>query len=365
MGYLTDILYNNRVRRVNKTITYAAAGTDQITVVGPTTHVVIDFRGTNTTGLTLEPSGGMPLVVRRLTAATNRRGMIWDMTGIECELINATFYNGERQQQQVGAAAETGCTWVLPLTLDPGEMCTLTFTMGALADLGATITAYNGVIRLTAVIEQPKTYWGFRGQVLGAAGVVGISAAFTQPQIPIIPGFALCGVGTNVALTSATTIVVNTLYPARAEYLLSHGDDYLIDADCRALRQIMNCRCGAGGRDPLGIAVTDWCGIPHHMLIARCTPVANNDSTQFTYTNCATVTIDDTISKVLYCYVSGAITPDAAITPPATKEVGGGVTLQNPARQLSPSQSIGPAVITAGTSGGTSLFNLRGARTRL
>lgn len=363
MAYLDDVLYNDRVRRVNKTITWAASITDQITVVGPTNRLIITCKGTNTGGTTLEPSGGYPNAFQRILVNTNRRGTIWDISGIEAELISSTFYNAERKNEVAAATAETGVNWVLPLSLDPGEMATITITTGALADIGAAITAWTGaVIRATVVIRQPKTYWGFRAQVLGAAGVVGASTAFTQPQIPIIPGFALCGVGLNIALTSATTIVTAALFPETATFLMSHGDDYLIDADVAAIRALMTARAGAGGYLAAGTSPVNY-GIPWHMVMSRFTPVANNDSTQFTYRNCATASIDAQISKVCYVYVTGMITDDQAIPAPATKNVGGEVALQNPARVLSPSQAIGASVIPAGTQGGgTSVFNLRGRR---
>ena len=359
MSYLTDILYNDRVRDVNKTFAYVANQTDQITVVGPTTHVVIHFKGTTTTAHTLEPSAGIVRIIQRVVAQTNRRGTIWDSTGVELEAISSAFYNNERKiDTQAGGATEDGFVWVLPLGLDPGEMCTFTFTYGALLDIGASITALVATLRMTVVIAQPKTYWAFRGQPMGASGVIALNAQFTQPQIPIIPGFALCGGLTNVALTDAVTLVTN-INRSPLHILLSHGDDFLINARYDALRALMICRTGAGGTYPTSVALTDYCGIPWHILAWRHTPVANNDSTQLTITNAGVATFGAAYSRVVYFYITGAITQQDAIIPPATAEVGGGVTLQQPGRVLSTSQNVGSAVVPAGTGGGTSIFNLR------
>lgn len=358
-------LYNDRVRRVSKTIAWAAGTQDQITVVGPTTHVIIDFHHTTAGGFTLQPSGGTPNAWTRIMAQTNRRGTIWDVSGIELEGINAMWFNGDRSSQTAGViATETqGGAWVVPLTLDPGEMCTLNFTAGALADVGAAVTGIAGTLRVSVIIAQPKTYWAFRAQVAGVNGALANATPFTQPQIPIIPGFALCGGGFNIGATDAVTIVTNLIFPLRSTLLLSQGDDYLIDADFAALRAVMCARASSGTYLEAGTQAVARYGIPWHMCSWRHTPVANNDSTTLTwYNGTGLATFGPRLTRFCYYYISGAITPDMAITPPATKEVGGGVTLQNPARQLSPSQSIGPSVIPAGTAGGTSLFNLRGSR---
>jgi hypothetical protein len=360
MSYTQDILYNDRVRKVNKTIAYVANQTDQITVVGPTTEVIIHMKGTTTTAHTLNPSAGIVRIVNRVVAQTNRRGTIWDMSGVALEAVSSTVFNGERKiDTAAGGATEDGFVWVIPCGLDPGEMCTFTFTFGALLDIGASITALVATLRMTVVIAQPKTYWAFRDQTMGASGVIGVGADFTQPQIPIIPGFALCGGLANTAITDATVIVTN-ITRTPLNILLSHGDDYLINAHYDPLRALAIARTGAGGHDPAQVALTDWCGIPWHILPWRHTPVANNDSTQLTITNGPTATFGAGYSRVVYIYNTGMITREDAIVPPATKEVGGGVTLQSPGRVLSTSQNVGSAVVPAGTQGGTSIFNLRG-----
>lgn len=360
MGYMEDILYNYRVRRVNKTYTFAAGGTDQITVVGPCTEVVIHMYGT-TDAHTLEPSAGIVAAISRFVVSTNRRGTIWDMMGTEMEALSLQMFGGTQKTDTAGGYARDGFTWVLPLTLDPGEMATCTITFGALTDVASDLAGWTGVLRLSVVIQQPRSYFAFRGQVLGASGVIALNAQYTQPQIPIIPGFALCGGAVNSAITDATTIVTALTWTP-AQILLSHGDDYLIDSFYEALRGITLAQLGMGGFLEAGTQAVSRYGIPWHMVAWRHTPVANNDSTQLTITNGATATFGPHHSRVAYVYVSGAITKDAAIPVPATKEVGGQVTLAQPARVISPSQAIGPAVIPAGTQGGTSLFNLRGMR---
>jgi len=361
MGYMEDILYNYRVRRVTKTYTYAAGGTDQITVVGPCTEVVIHAYGT-ADAKTLEPSAGIVALVSRFVVQTNKRGTIWDMMGTEMEAMSLTMFGGTQKNDTLAGSARDGWSWVLPLTLDPGEMATCTITWGAVTDCASDLAGWTGVLRMAVVIQQPKSYFAFRGQVLGASGVIGVGAQYTQPQIPIIPGFALCGGLVNSAITNATTIVTNLTWTP-AQILLSHGDDYLIDALYESLRAINLAQLGMGGFDEAGVQLTARYGIPWHMLAWRHTPVANNDSTQLTITNGATATFGPHHSRVAYIYISGAITKDAAIQVPSTAEVGGQVTLAQPARVISPSAAIGPAVINAGTQGGgTSLFNLRGTR---
>jgi hypothetical protein len=194
---------------------------------------------------------------------------------------------------------------------------------------------------------------------MGASGVIAANADYTQPQIPIIPGFALVGGGTNTAITNCTTLVTNLLRTP-THVLLSHGDDYLINARGESLRALMIARTGAGGTDPVSVALTDWCGIPWHVLAWRHVPIANNDSTQLTLGNGPTQTFGPRLSKVVYFYATGAITREMAIPTPKAEEVGGGVTIQQPQRSLPASATPGPALIKQ-NNGGT-ILNLRGIR---
>lgn len=362
MGYMQDLLYNYRIRRVIKTYTFAVGGSDQITVVGPCTEVAITAYGTADQHI-LEPSAGIIALLSRFVVQTNRRGTIWDMKGTEMEALSLCMYGGQQKNDTAAGTAADGWSWVLPLTLDPGEMATCSITWAAATtDASSDLTGWTGVLRMAVVIQQPRSYFAFRGQVMGASGVIALDADYTQPQIPIIPGFALCGGLTNTAITNCTTIVTNlTRTPARI--LLTHGDDYLIDAPYDALRAINLAQLTVTGFLEAGTQLSARYGIPWHMLHWRHTPIANNDSTQLTITNGPTATFGPHMSRVAYIYISGLITKDMAIQLPATAEVGGQVTLAQPARVLSPSQSIGPAVIGAGSQGGgTSLFNLRGRR---
>jgi len=349
---MPDQFYNKRIRRVNKVIPWVTGGSDYVTIVGPTTAVGINFHGT--TGVhAIDPSGGVANIITRCVVQTNRRGTIWDLNGCTMELFNRMFWNGEPKVDTAGGSIDDGFSWVLPLSLDPGEMATMRIDLGTLLQISGNIAALAGNLCFDVEIGQPKSYFAFRDSPWGVGGVVGIGAAFTSPQIPIVPGFALTGETLNTAITDRVTVVTNLLYTP-AYVLLQHGDDYLIDVWARHLRAYMVKRCYAGGHLWAGGVVTSY-GIPWHMLGWRHTPVANNDATQLTITNGPTATFGNLLTRVGYIYISGAITKDQSVQPLATAQVGGEVALAQPARALSATQ-------TAGTGMGApvkSWFNLR------
>jgi hypothetical protein len=340
---MPDQFYNKRIRRVNKVIPFVAGGSDYITVVGPTTAIGINFHGTGDNH-TVDPSGGMALVVTRCVAQTNRRGTVWDMSGPTMELLNRMFWNGEPKVDTVAGSVDEGFSWILPFSLDAGEMATLRFDMGTLAQICSTadLAGLAGNLCFDVEVGQPKSYFAFRDSPWGVGGVVGLGAQFTSPQIPIVPGFALTGETLNSAITNATTVITNVLYTPNY-VLLQHGDDYLIDVWARHLRAHMVKRCYAGGHLWAGGVVTSY-GIPWHMLGWRHTPVANNDATQLTITNGPTATFGNQLTRVGYIYISGAITKTQSVAPLATSQVGGEVALQQPARALEATQTAGTAM---------------------
>jgi hypothetical protein len=133
---MPDQFYNKRIRRVNKVIPYVAGGSDYVTIVGPTTSIGIQFHGT-ADNHTVEPSGGMPCAVIRCVVQTNRRGTIWDLSGVTLELLNKMFFNGEPKIDTTAGSVDDGCSWVLPFSLDAGEMATVRIDMGTLAQIAA------------------------------------------------------------------------------------------------------------------------------------------------------------------------------------------------------------------------------------
>ena len=346
---MPDQFFNKRIRRVNKIIPFVAGGSDYFTCVGPTTEIILEMVGT-ADAHTIDPSGGMPCAVSRLVAQTNRRGTIWDMSGVECEMISQAFFNGPAKVDTTAGTTADGVMWVLPLSLDPGEMCTFTVTFGALGDIAGTgdLAGFAANLCPTVVVGQPKSYFAFRGRPWGVGGVVAIGAAFTEPQIPIVPGFALTGEGLNSAITNSTTFVTNALFTP-AYVLCQHGDDYLIDTWARALHAYMikrayAGRCHATGAEEVVAADPAFEGPPWCMTVWRHTPVANNDATQLTITNGPTATAIDHITRVLFIYISGAITKEQSVAPLSTPQVGGEVTTQQPARALEATQTAGTAM---------------------
>jgi len=342
--------FEKRTRRVQKQITMACltgASQDTLTIVGPCTDLVISVRNTGTDAYTPNAQGvGVENYITRLTASSNIRGTLIDCGGEVLVGFSRSIFNTAAPDNTSGA--EQGFEVNIPMGLDAGELCTITVswplvvaaTPSAICvtgDMGA--AGYtNPVFRATVVLGQPSTYWAIRESPLGAAGVATANVRSQQPQIPIVPNFALVGVLAIMAQTALTTVLTDATL---GEMIMVQGDDYLLDDFCR------NIKCFHGTRM--------YNAIPAGMLFARFTPVANDQSTQLVFI-VNTTTIAQ--SQVGYLYQSGKITSGgiSVAAPQYQAGISGEVSMQQPQRAL-PQIAPGPPLKQGGS--GLQLLNLR------
>lgn len=360
MIILPDAYVSKRIRKVQKTIAFVAGGSDQMVVVGPCDEVVIGVRGTTGAGGTVPVDClGLRRALSKLEINSNVRGTVGNITGISlgavqrCTFGPTAFEQGSSAimtvtnlgapiagnsaacKQVTGGAAGDGWEVVLPFGIDSGEICTFTFTMGTLAETGGQ-ASYSGVFRMTVSLAQPKTYWAYRTQSLGVAGVVGATSPFTQPLAPVVPSFAMVG-GIITAIIADTTSIAN-VRPGLDTLLVTVADDYLIDDKVEQIRAMM-------GRRIFGI-------IPSWHTPYRHVPVANDASYLVQFVT-ATATIAP--SEIVYLYQSGVIAKTGmGITPAASAPAattGGAAVLPQPTRVLNSNQAAPPLTAGGGVKG--------------
>jgi hypothetical protein len=353
---MVDAYYSKRQRRVQKTITYATGATDQIVVVGPCSELTIGVRGVTDAFTPDMDAVGLRRIISRLVISSNLRGQIGDLSGISLGAIQRSFFgppcfenadptdalatrltasivgNSASIHQTTGGSAGGFDGWevTFPFGIESGEICTFTYTMGTLVEMAVAtnLAGYTGIIRMTVSLDHPKTFWAYRRQDLGAAGVIGVAGVSYQSMAPLVPSFAMVG-GVITALITDKTAAANVEHPL-ASLLVTISDDYLIDDQAHMIRRTM-------GRRIYGNIHTAY--LPY-----RHTPCANDASYQVAITNGATATIHP--SEIVYLYQSGVIAKTGmGITPAAgapAGTTGGGVTLPQPTRVLSANQPAPP-----------------------
>ena len=355
---MPDAFYSKRQRKVQKTITYAVGSTDQMVVVGPCDEVTIGIRGVTDAYTCDMEAVGLRRAIQRLQINSNVRGTIGDLDGVSLGAIQRSYFGPTAfQNAAVTTAAIAGNTpgqmqttagsvggfdgWevTLPFGIDAGEICTFTFTFGTLVQMCSTddLLGYTGVLRMSVSLGQPKTYWAYRKQDLGAAGVIGAAGQVTQPLPPIVPSFAIVG-GIITAIITDKTAAANIVHPL-STLLVTLADDYLNDDTAMQIRQTM-------GRRIYGHIHSSY--LPY-----RHTPCANDASYQVSVTNGATATIAP--SQIVYIYQSGVIASTGmGITPSQSAPAattGGAVTLPQPTRVISANQPAPPLGMSGAVKG--------------
>jgi hypothetical protein len=344
---MPDAYYAKRQRRVQKTITFGAGGTDYIAVVGPCDEVTIGIRGTTDAFTADMEAVGLRRVISRMVINSNIRGQLGDLTGISLGAIQRSFFgptafqnaavttaalagNTTGQMQTTAGGADDGWEVTFPFGIETGEVVTFTYTFGTLAEMcqAADLAGYTGVLRMTVSLGQPKTFWAYRRQDLGAAGVIGVNGTVYQPLPPIVPSFALVG-GIITAIITDKTAAANVSHPLTA-LLITESDDYLVDDTARQIRQTM-------GRRIFG-------HIHSAYLPYRHVPVANDAAYQVAITNGGTATIHP--SEIVYLYQSGVINKSGMGITPASggpaSTTGGQGSLPQPTRNLNTNQAAPP-----------------------
>jgi hypothetical protein len=303
------------------------------------------MRGT-TDSHAVDTIGGILMALRRVVLNSDKRGSIWDLSGIGLDLISRSWFNTAAKTDTTGGSTNDGFDMYIPCGVDAGELAQIQIQFGVVTvDLASTgdLAGYTGIVQLAIEMGQPDTYFAYREVDLGASGVIGINGRYTQPPIPVIPNFALIGGFAICNVTNRTTALAETL----SEIILQQADDYLLDVLLAHSKTYMGTRI----YNALPVGYQAW----------RHAPVANDAATQLTLINGATATV---YGKVVYAFQSGLISKGGlTVGQSSTPGTGasGAVAQPNPARAL-PTTQRGPTILgpqTGNTANYMQLFQRR------
>ena len=330
-----DVYVNKRYRKNQKTLTFAAGGSDQITMSGPFDEIAWSIIGT-TDAHTID-GYGIERCLRRVQISSDKRGVLADLSGITMYRLSLAFFNTGYKVDTVGGGSLDGVGGILPFSADADELITFQCEFGSLAEIASTgdLLGFSGVLRtMCGVINDPmaKTYFGFRDQTLGASGVIGVAAIFQQPTVAPIPGMYLTGELFTTETTNLQAVPANTL----GEVRITNADDYLIDEFAVNLLLVQGRR----------VYNAPAAGV----FLVRHIPVPATDVFQVTLTNGGVATIQP--SRMCYIFVGGQVSGGAS-KPTVEQPTAHVPTPQglkpNPIPQLTrPSSPVGSAGYGAG-----------------
>jgi len=287
----------------------AGGGITPIVLAGPFDEIVLSLRGT-TDAHTVSILGMWRAIAQLLATSSKRGALLSNITGVHLSALSRGMFNTAAPTDSVGGAANDGWDAIIPLACDADETITIAGTWGALADMaGGDLAGYTGILR--AHVRQradgdPKTYFMYVGQDLGALGVVGVTTRVEQQALVAIDGYALVAEAIVAEVTSvATALADNTI--TRLE--IQQGQVPLIDALTPAL--VIERVKAFGAASAAGYVYN-----PH-------VPLQVNAATKVAVTGGATATIAP--SAIAYVYQSGVVSDRdrLAIDTPAPGTTGG------------------------------------------
>jgi len=295
--------YNlKRYRRVMKTITWNAGGSDQIPLVGPFNELIWSIIGTTDAHTVDAFPAGIGRFARTIQFVSNKRGLIGQMDSMSMLALAYGMFNTWIWVDTVGGAAVDGCGGVLPLAADFDEIITMNVTFGTYEDMCSTddLTAFTGVLRCTLGVlnvQNAGTYWAYYTQALGVNGVIGVGAISQQPVASVFPGFLSVGECYMVEHTSRVTAFD---FRGLAEVMTTAGDDHLVWDYVLQLALIQKRHVFGGHTGTTaGINGCTCIGLVRHV------PVVTSDAYLTALTGGAAATILP--SRMVYIYQGGIV----------------------------------------------------------
>jgi len=221
---MIDLLKRKNYLRAPKTIGFVPKKTDNIQISGNFNVLSFSLRGTLTrSGVGVKSNKGVLEAISRMAISSTKRGVMFDITGAGLYYFSRSFFASDALTG-VGTAAsvaDVGFEASLPVSCSPGESITIQVTFcAAFTTMGTLITAYGGTLSLQADVVPglPEMQTAMVFQPLGANGVIGAGSLFSQPNIPVLHGFALCGF-----MIESDTAGRGTLTNAVASVVLTQG----------------------------------------------------------------------------------------------------------------------------------------------
>lgn len=238
MPSMIDLLARKNYLKAPKTISFAVGKTDNIQISGNFNALAFSQRGTLTrSGVGAKANKGILEAISNMTVSSTKRGVMYNITGAGLYYFSRSFFASGALTGVGTAASVPNCGFeaTLPVSCSPGESITIQVTfVAALLTMGTLVTGYAGIFSVEAEVVPglPEMQTAMVFQPLGANGIIGASSLFSQPQIPVIHGFSLCGF-----LIESNTTARGTLTNALSAIQLTQGTGiYKVDTSGHFVR---------------------------------------------------------------------------------------------------------------------------------